>query len=60
VGERDGISLSLKMRDLLREAFEAEEERILARLAEERERSFDRGKALTRAQVWSHLDRPRR
>jgi hypothetical protein len=51
VGERDGISLSLKMRDLLREAFEAEEERILARLAEERERSFDRGKALTHAQV---------
>lgn len=57
--KRDGVSLSLKMRDLVREAFEAEEDRVLARLAEDRERSFRRKKALTHGQTWAHLRQPR-
>ncbi len=36
---REGVSLSLKMRDLLKEALEIEEDRALARFAEQRERS---------------------
>jgi predicted DNA-binding protein len=58
--KRDGVSLSLKVRDLVKEALEAQEDRLLALLAQEREKSFDRKKALTHEQVWSHLKRPKR
>lgn len=58
--KREKVSLSLKMRDLVREALEAEEDQLLTRLAEERERSFDREKALTHDQVWSRPPLPRR
>jgi hypothetical protein len=57
---RDGISLSMKVRDVVRAAVEAEEDHMLAGLAEERERTFNRRKALTHAQVWGHLTRKRR
>ena len=60
LAHRDGVSLSLKARDLLREALEIEEDVVLARFAGERERSFDRKKALTHPQAWAHLKRPRR
>lgn len=55
--KRDGVSLSLKVRDVVKEALESQEDRALARFAEERETSFDRQKALTHEQVWSHLKR---
>ncbi len=58
--ERDKVSLSLKVRDLVKEALESQEDRALAILAEEREKSFDRKKVLTHEQVWSHLKRPKR
>jgi len=58
--ERDKVSLSLKVRDLVKEALESQEDRTLATFAEEREKSFDRKKALTQEQVWSHLKRPKR
>ncbi len=57
---RDGVSLSLKVRDLVKEAFEREEDRVLATFAEVREQSFERKKALAHARVWTHLRRPRR
>jgi len=57
---RDGVSLSLKARDLLKAALEIEEDVALARLAEERERSFHRRKPLTHSQAWAHLRPPRR
>jgi len=49
---KDGVSLSTKVRDLIREALEEYEDAYLVRLAEERERTFDRAKALTHEQVW--------
>jgi len=58
--KRDGISLSLKVRDVVKEALEDEEDRELVRFAEERERTFDRTKALTHAQTWTHRRHPRR
>jgi len=58
--KRDGVSLSLKVRDLVKEALEAQEDRSLVLIAEERERSFDRKKALTHTQAWPHLQRPKR
>ncbi len=58
--KRDGVSLSLKVRDLVKDALDSEEDRRLSRFAEERERSFDRKKAMSHDQVWRHLRRPRR
>ncbi|MGH7236848.1 MAG: ribbon-helix-helix domain-containing protein [Nitrospiraceae bacterium] len=57
--KRDGVSLSLKVRDLVKEALEDEEDQELVRFGEERERTFDRTKALTHAQTWARLRRPR-
>ncbi len=52
LAEKEEISLSLKIRDLIREALEAQEDAALARLAEEREKSFKRARALTHKQSW--------
>lgn len=53
VAKRDGVSLSLKVRDLVREALEASEDVVLDELAHERERSFERAKALSHKEVWA-------
>jgi hypothetical protein len=58
--KRDKISLSLKVRDLVKEALESQEDRALTVFAEEREKSFNRKKALSHEQVWSHLKPPKR
>ncbi len=60
LAKRDKVSLSLKVRDLVKEALEMEEDRGLTALAEERERTCDASKALTHEQVWGPLRRKRR
>lgn len=57
--KRDGVSLSLKVRDLVKEALEAEEDRALARLAENRERTLDKKNALSHTQAWGQPKRVR-
>jgi metal-responsive CopG/Arc/MetJ family transcriptional regulator len=52
LAEKEEVSLSLKIRDLVREALEAQEDAALAQFAEEREKSFKRSRALTHKQVW--------
>lgn len=52
LAEKEDVSLSLKIRDLVRAALEAEEDAALAQFAEEREKSFKRSRALTHKQVW--------
>lgn len=52
LAKRDGISLSLKVRDLVKEALEIEEDMALSILAEERERTFKRATALKHNEVW--------
>ncbi|MFZ5997615.1 MAG: hypothetical protein ACOYW7_09020 [Nitrospirota bacterium] len=52
LAERDGVSLSLKVRDLVKEALEIEEDIALTHLAETREKSFNRKKALKHDEVW--------
>lgn len=52
LAEKEDISLSLKIRDLVRQALEAEEDAALAEFAEEREKSFKRSRAVTHKQVW--------
>ncbi len=52
LAEKEDVSLSLKIRDLVREALEAQEDAALAQFAEEREKSFKRSRVLTHKQVW--------
>jgi predicted DNA-binding protein len=50
---KDGVSLSTKVRDLLKEAMETHEDIYLAALAEERERTLEITTKLTHEEVWS-------
>jgi hypothetical protein len=52
LARREGTSLSVKARDLLREALEAYEDRALAVLAEIRDETFDRSRSLSHVEVW--------
>jgi hypothetical protein len=52
LASRDGVSLSLKVRDLVREALEIEEDIALATLAEARDRTLTKEKALRHDEVW--------
>lgn len=52
LAKKDGISMSLKVRDLIREALEMEEDVALSIFAEERERTFKRTMALKHNDVW--------
>lgn len=56
---REGVSLSLKVRDLVKEALDTEEDRALGRLADRRMATLDRKKAKTHAQTWGYSKRPR-
>ncbi len=60
LARRDGTSLSLKARDLLRDALETYEDLALNGIAEERERTFDRSRALSHREVWQSAGRLKR
>jgi hypothetical protein len=57
---REGVSMSYKARDLIREALELYEDQYLTERTKERMATFVRSKALTHEQVWGHLKRRRR
>ena len=52
LAEVQGVSLSMLMRDLVKEALELREDRALADFAEARDENFDRDKALTHNEAW--------
>ncbi len=52
LAEKEGISLSLKVRDLVKKALETEEDIALAAIAEQREKDFDRKTALSHEAFW--------
>jgi predicted DNA-binding ribbon-helix-helix protein len=52
LAEDEGISMSMLMRDLVKEALEIREDQALADFAEQRENSFDRSNALSHEEVW--------
>jgi predicted DNA-binding protein len=53
LAEKDGVSLSTKVRDLLREALEIQEDIYLAAFAQERESTLGESPPLTHEEVWS-------
>lgn len=53
LAKRDGVSLSLKARDLIREAIEYCEDAYWAKVANNREKTFSKKSALTHKEVWS-------
>ena len=57
---REGVSLSMKARDLIHNALELYEDAYLAERAHQRASTFVRRRALTHEQVWAHLKRRRR
>lgn len=50
--KKEGLSLSAKLRDLIREAYESYEDRFWAKEAEKRMARFDRKKFLTHEEFW--------
>jgi len=49
---KEEISVSLKIRDLVKDALEAQEDIVLTEVAEEREKTFRRSRGLSHKQVW--------
>jgi len=52
LAKREGVSMSLKMRDLVKEAVELEEDIALSTFAEKREQTFNEAEALTHGEIW--------
>ena len=52
IANRDGVSMSLKVRDLVKEALEIEEDIALSAFAESREKTFKKATALKHDKVW--------
>ena len=52
LANRDGVSLSLKVRDLVKEALEIEEDMALSAFAEKRERTLKKSRALKHNEIW--------
>ena len=52
LAEKNGVSLSLETRDLIKEALEIYEDRYWLEKVKEREKTFVRNRARTHNQVW--------
>ncbi len=53
LAKKEGVSLSTKLRDLIKDALEIQEDLHLAKIAEKREKSFNESLALAHEKVWS-------
>jgi len=53
LAEKDGVSLSTKVRDLLKDAMEIQEDIYLAELAEKRETTLAVNETLNHDETWS-------
>jgi len=53
LAEKDNVSLSAKVRDLLKEAIEIQEDIALSGFAEKREKSWNDSNTLSHDDVWS-------
>jgi hypothetical protein len=53
LARKDGVSLSLKARDLIHQALEYCENLYWAKIADSREKTFSKKKALSHKKAWS-------
>jgi predicted DNA-binding protein len=53
LAQKDGVSMSAKVRELLREIIETQEDIYLAKIASERESGWNDSKAIPHQDVWS-------
>lgn len=53
LAQKDGVSMSAKVRELLREIIETQEDIYLAEIASEREAGWNDSKAIPHNEVWS-------
>ncbi|MDY6854938.1 MAG: toxin-antitoxin system, antitoxin component [Thermodesulfobacteriota bacterium] len=53
LAEKDGVSLSAKVKDLIKEALELQEDIFLAELAERRDALLDESTTLNHDETWS-------
>ena len=53
LAETEGVSLSAKVKDLIKEALEVQEDLYLAAFAEGREKTWDKSTARTHDEIWS-------
>ena len=51
--KKEGSSMSLVVRDMVKEAMEIHEDIGLAKFAEEREKTYSKNKSFTHKEVWS-------
>jgi len=52
LAKEKGVSMSMIIRDLIKEALEVNEDAFLADFAEEREKTLDREETLSHEEVW--------
>ena len=52
MAKREGVSLSMKARDLLKDALETHEDVMMTEFAELREKSFKRSEAMDHEDAW--------
>ena len=53
LAKKDGVSMSMKVRELIREILETQEDIYLAKIAQERESNWKKSDTLSHKQVWS-------
>lgn len=52
ISKREGVSMAMVVRDLVKEAIEVREDRALARFAEKREETLVKSRALDHKDIW--------
>ena len=57
IARSEGVSLSLKVRDFVRQAVEDYEDAFFVKVASKREKSFRLSGAMKHGEIWAHLDR---
>jgi len=53
IAKKEGISISLKARDFIREALETHEDMVLNEIAGKREKTLSKKRAFSHEDVWS-------
>ncbi|MGH7197539.1 MAG: antitoxin, RHH family protein [Candidatus Omnitrophota bacterium] len=60
IAKKEGVSMSLKVRDFIKQSLEEYEDTYLVELANERAKTFHRPKAVVHEEAWAHLKRKSR